>query len=132
MIPSNALNSEVVVKVLPSKNYKMNVSELYINGFVDSKLAMRQVIYKILNTQRYKYIVYSFGYGVEIDDLIGMPVGYVCIEAKRRIIEALIIDDRIVDVRDFDFDISVRGIVKASFVVDTVFGEINASKEVGL
>lgn len=132
MIPSSAINSEVVVKVLPSKNYKMNVSESYINGFADGKLAMRQVIYKILNTQRYDYVVYSWVYGIELDDLIGMPVNYVCIEAKRRIIEALIVDDRIVDVRDFDFDISVRGIVKIGFVVDTVFGEVNASKGVNV
>lgn len=132
MIPSNILNSEVVVKTLPSKNYKMNVSQKYVNGFVDGASAMRQVVYKILNTNRYKYPVYSWGYGVELDDLIGMPVSYVCVEAKRRISEALIVDDRIVGVRDFDFDVSVRGVVGVKFVVDTVFGEIDESKEVVL
>lgn len=132
MIPSNVLNSTVVVKVLPSKNYKMNNDELCINGFVDGVSAMRQVVYKILNTQRYKYVMYSWGYGVELDDLIGMPVNYVCIEVKRRISEALLVDDRIVDVRDFGFDTSVSGVVGVEFVVDTVFGEINAVKEVKL
>lgn len=132
MIPSNVLNSAVVVKTLPSKNYKMNVNELYINGFVDGLSAMHQVVYKILNTQRYKYVMYSWGYGVELDDLVGMPVNYVCIEAKRRISEALLMDDRIFDVTDFEFDTSVKGVVGIEFVVDTVFGQLNAVKEVRL
>ena len=90
---------------------------------------MRQAVYKILNTERYKYIIYSWNYGIELEDLFGQPIPYVYAELQRRIEEALLNDDRITNVHDFDFS-NNGGDVLAVFQVDTIYGTIKASKEV--
>ena len=98
----------------------------YILGFVDSLKAMEQAIYKIIRTERYKYIIYSWNYGIELEDLFGMPVEYCVVELERRILEALLQDNRITAVNGFEFDTeSERGtILIKKFIAETVFGEI--------
>nr|DAI42438.1 MAG TPA: Protein of unknown function (DUF2634) [Caudoviricetes sp.] len=90
---------------------------------------MRQAVYKILNTERYQYIIYSWNYGIELEDLFGQPIPYVYAELQRRIEEALLNDDRITNVHDFEFS-NNGGDVLAVFQVDTIYGTIKASKEV--
>lgn len=114
----------------PSKNYRMHFDEKRVAGFCDGKEAMKQVIYKILNTERYQYVVYSWNYGIELTNLFGMPVSYVCPVLEKRITEALLQDDRITDVKDFEFDISRPRTVLTTFTVVTDVGNITAQKEV--
>ena len=132
MIPStnNILSYDLEMETEPSVNYKMNIKQDIINGTVDELEAMKQVIYKILNTERYQYIIYSWNYGIELMDLFGMPVIYVIPELERRITEALIQDERIESVDDFEFDSSEKRIVKASFTVHTIFGDVQTEKVV--
>ena len=114
----------------PGKNYRMLLESNRVVGTCDGKEAMKQVIYKILMTERYRYVIYSWNYGVELEDLFGMPAGYVCPELERRIAEALTQDDRIVEVKDFSFDTSRKGVVSATFTAVTDAGEISIQKEV--
>ena len=114
----------------PGKNYRMLLESNRVVGTCDGKEAMKQVIYKILMTERYRYVIYSWNYGVELEDLFGMPAGYVCPELERRIAEALTQDDRISDVKDFSFDTSRKGVVSATFTAVTDVGEISIQKEV--
>lgn len=114
----------------PGKNYRMLLESNRVVGTCDGKEAMKQVIYKILMTERYRYVIYSWNYGVELEDLFGMPVSYVCPELERRIAEALTQDDRIVEVKDFSFDTSRKGVVSATFTAVTDVGEISIQKEV--
>ena len=132
MIPTtnNILSANLKVETQPSKNYKMHIENNVINGHCDQLEAMKQVVYKILNTERYKYIIYSWNYGVELMDLYGEPVSYVCSELQRRIKEALLQDDRITSVDDFEFDNSTRRTVKVTFTVRTVFGDVQGEKVV--
>ena len=132
MIPStnNILSYDLEMETEPSVNYKMNIKQDIINGTVDELEAMKQVIYKILNTERYRYIIYSWNYGIELMDLFGMPVIYVIPELERRITEALIQDERIESVDDFEFDSSEKRTVKASFTVHTIFGDVQTEKVV--
>ena len=132
MIPStnNILSYDLEMETEPSVNYKMNIKQDIINGTVDELEAMKQVIYKILNTERYDYIIYSWNYGIELMDLFGMPVIYVIPELERRITEALIQDERIESVDDFEFDSSEKRTVKASFTVHTIFGDVQTEKVV--
>ena len=131
MIPSNnILSTNLKVEVQPSKNYKMHIDLDSISGTCDKLEAMHQVIYKILNTERYQHIIYSWNYGIELLDLYGEPVTYVCPELQRRIEEALIQDDRIKSVDDFDFDLTERRTVKVTFTVHTIFGELKEEKVV--
>ena len=132
MIPSvnDLLTTDLEVTTQPSKNYKMHIDKNIINGICDGQEAMIQVIYKILNTERYLYAIYSWDYGIELKDLFGEPVSYVCAELERRITEALIQDDRIESVSDFEFDISKRHEVVCAFVAHTIFGDMEIEKGV--
>lgn len=132
MIPSmnNLLTKDLEVTMQPSKNYKMHITEDVINGTCDKRNAMVQAIYKILNTERYRYPIYSWNYGIELRDLFGEPVSYVCAEVERRITEALTQDNRIKSVTDFEFDTSKRHEVVCTFVVHTIFGDVKSEKGV--
>lgn len=114
----------------PSKTFKMNLGDMSVRGYADELEAMKQAVYKILMTERFRYVMYSGNYGMETEDLFGREVSYVCPELERRITEALTWDDRIESVDNFAFDISKRGVVKVSFTVHTVFGDIDAQREV--
>ena len=132
MIPSvsNLMIANLEVETQPSKNYKMHIQDDIISGTCDGLEAMKQIIYKILNTERYRYPIYSWNYGVELSDLVGETVSYVCAEAERRITEALTQDDRIDEVSDFNFDINNKHEVVCTFIVHTIFGDVESQKGV--
>lgn len=88
----------------PSKTYRMDMERNIIAGYTDGLEAVKQAVYKILHTERYDYIIYSFNYGSELKDLFGEQMTYVTSEIKRRIKEALMQDDRIIDVNGFELD----------------------------
>ena len=132
MIPTtnNILSANLKVETQPSKNYKLHIEQNTIRGTCDGLDAMKQVIYKILNTERYQYIIYSWNYGIETYDLYGEPKSFVCSELQRRITEALVQDDRIKSVDNFEFDLTERKTVKVTFIVHTIFGELQEEKVV--
>ena len=132
MIPSinDILSVNLEVETQPSKNYKMYIEQNSIKGVCDELEAMKQVVYKILNTERYQYIVYSWNYGIELLDLYGEPISYVYPELERRIKEALIQDDRIEDVSDFKFELISKKEVKVTFAIYTIYGELQEEKVV--
>ena len=127
MIPKIETSADIKVKEHPTKTYKMELYKgNYILGFVDNQKAMEQAIYKIIRTERYKYIIYSWNYGIELEDLFGMPVEYCVVELERRISEALLQDNRITAVHGFEFDTErERGTVLIKkFIAETIFGKI--------
>ena len=108
----------------PSYTFRLNYeTNGQVNGYCDELEAVRQAIYKILNTERYQYLIYSWNYGIELADLFGQPIPYVYAEIQRRITEALLQDDRITDVYDFDFS-NTGGDVLCKFSVKTRYGVI--------
>ena len=108
MIPKIDFNTKITSYIQPSNTYKMDLKKERVLGYNDGIEAIKQSIFKILNTERYVYHIYTHNYGIELSDLIGEPIEYVCPELQRRITEALIIDNRINDVRSFDFKISKK------------------------
>lgn len=132
MIPSTVgfLNRDFEIRQQQSLTYKMQQNSGLIRGHTDGLDAVRQAIYKIIMTERYQYVMYSWNYGIELHDLFGEPVTYVCPELKRRISEALLCDDRIEGVDNFEYDLSRKGIVHVSFTVHTILGDVQAEREV--
>lgn len=130
MIPNTGefLRRDIEAAGQPSYTFKLNADS--VRGYVDELEAVKQAIYKALLTERYQYVMYSGDYGIETLDLYGQPISYVCAELERRITEALVCDDRIKSVGDFEFDLSKRGEVRARFNVKTVFGDIAAERTV--
>jgi len=100
-----------------------------INGYTDDLQAVAQAIYLILSTERYKFIIYSWDYGVELVDLFGKPIPYVMAELPRRIKEALIQDNRIDDVINFEFEKNGKRLYTTFTVVSNV-GKISTALEV--
>lgn len=134
MIPSTIgfLDQDFEIEEQPSKNYKMDLINVSVRGFCDKLMAIKQAVFRILSTERYQYIIYSWNYGIETLDLYGQPVTYVCPELERRITEALMIDTRITDVSNFEHDISVKGVVHTTFTVQSIFGDFKAEREVSI
>lgn len=132
MIPglNGFLTEDFEIEVQPSKAHKMHLDKQFINGYVDELEEMKQTIYMILNTERYQYLIYSWNYGIELNDLLGEPVSYVCPEIERKVTEALVQDDRILSVDSFVFDITEKRKVHVTFIVHTIFGDVNAEKVV--
>jgi hypothetical protein len=132
MIPSTTgfLGQDFEFEEQPTYTYKMNLDTGTIRGYTDGLDAMRQAIFKTLQTERYQYVMYSWNYGVETLDLYGEPVSYVCPELERRITEALTWDERIKSVNNFEFDVIGKGAIHVSFVAHTVFGEVQAETKV--
>ena len=64
------------VEAIPTKTYKMAIFGNKITGKTDGQEAMKQAIYKILNTERYQYPIYSWNYGIELKDLFGKSKSY--------------------------------------------------------
>jgi len=129
MIPTNTIN-ELEVQEQSNKDYKLNIDRNVINGTVNGIEAMKQVIYKILNTERYEHIIYSWNYGIELKDLYGEHISYVCPELERRITEALIQDERVKAVDSFLFESERKRELHVKFVVHTIFGDIDIEKVV--
>ena len=130
MIPKDADEIlEIEEIVLPSKDYKMDLDRKNIRGFTDEVDEIKQAVFKILNTERYDHLIYSWDYGIELKDLYGEPQYYVIPELERRIIEALTQDDRIDDVDGFEFKVE-KDKIQVSFTVHTIFGDIEDEMEV--
>ena len=132
MIPESTNLPDINIVTVPTKTYKMDLAGDRISGYTDEQEAMKQAIYKILRTERYKYIIYSWNYGIELEDLIGMPVNYCVPEIERRIKEALLQDMRIEDVTEFEFDTTKKSVVLVKFKAYTEFGNIEIQEEVNI
>lgn len=119
-------------ETIPSKTYKLNVESNTISGgYIDTIEAIKQTIYCILNTERFEHLIYSWNYGSEIKNLIGEDMTYVIPELQRIITEALLQDDRIDEVSDFDFEV-YKNKVLAKFKVKTIEGIIEAERVINV
>ena len=130
MIPSiDIITHEINEITYPTKTYKIDLASNRIDGDVDDLEAVKQAVYLILSSERYKHIIYSWDYGVELLDLFGKPMPYVIAELPRRIKEALLQDDRILDVVDFQFTKQGKRL-NTTFTVVTDSGNIPTALEV--
>lgn len=128
MIPNTTdLTSNITLKKQPTRTYKLHFdTNNNVVGMTDGLDAIKQAVYKILQTERYQYIIYSWDYGIELSELFGELIPFVYAELERRITEALLHDDRILEVTDFKFSNNKtddRTEVRAEFVVVSDLGE---------
>ena len=134
MIPTQEteLDMTMIEKItIPSLTWKINEERAEARGSVDEKEAMEQAVRKILQTERYRYAIYDWNYGIELEDLYGKRASFVIPELKKRIEDALLADDRVTAVTDFSF-VQEKGSVTAEFMVHTMFGEMKAERTVNL
>lgn len=134
MLPQIKNNVEILGELEevrhPNLTYRMNIEEETVAGNVTDDLkAVQQACYKILNTERYQFVIYSWNYGVELMELFGKPLPYVYSELPRRIREALLGDDRVIEVGEFSVS-HKKNDVFASFKVTSIYGDFRMEKGV--
>lgn len=105
------------------QTYAMHFGTNRINGYSEDLDCVTQSVYKILNTERYKYDIYSWDYGIETRDLYGEDATYIIPELQRRIEDALSVDSRILECSDFEFETGGKHGIKATFTVSTIYGD---------
>lgn len=130
MVPESASYSveKIEVKKENTKTYALDYENNCINGFCDGKEAVKQAVRKILETDRFLYLIYSFNYGFE-RDYEGTGAGSIYPILRKNIEEALLQDDRINEVKDFSFSRS-GGDVSVKFTVVTEEDEFDYEKVV--
>jgi hypothetical protein len=121
-----AVEVSQVERASPTKTYKLDFETGKISGIVDGKDALKQFIHKAIITARFRFPIYDDQYGCELDDLIGQDIPYELFETevKRVIKDALIYDDRINDVTNFNIE-KTGDKVYISFTVDSIYGDLN-------
>lgn len=123
------LETDFDVETDPSRTYAMVLSKDvekkgFFLGMIDEGEALRQAIMKIISTERYAHEIYSWDYGIELSELIGMPMNYAMSEVKLRIEDALTADDRIEAVEDFQVMRTGKNMLHVTFTVITAEGDI--------
>ncbi len=123
------LETDFDVEAEPSRTYAMvhakgaGKKSIFL-GMIDEEEALRQAILKIISTERYVHEIYSWDYGIELSDLIGKPMNYAMSEVKLRIEDALIADDRIEAVEDFQVTRTGKNMLHVTFTVITAEGDM--------
>lgn len=100
-----------------------------VGGNVDGVDALRQSIFLTLNVEADQFIIYPYTHGINTLDLIGKPIYYVMAVIPGRIKEALLQDDRITDVSNFEFE-SNKNTLVVKFTVHSIYGEVAEETEV--
>lgn len=113
----------------PSLTFKLDFQKKRMIGTVDQRAAIKQAVFIILHTERFKHIIYSDHFGIELANLIGTNPMYVRAELERRITEALLQDDRIISIEDFQFIFNEDNVL-VIFTVVTEYGSFQETTEV--
>jgi hypothetical protein len=110
----------------PSKTYRLSYDSNKIGGLIDGEEALRQFVVKAIRTARYRYLIYDDQYGSELEELIGADVSIELIqtEVSRIITDALIYDDRVAEVVDFEVTRDNDKLFVSFRVVPTSGGDI--------
>lgn len=84
--------------------------------------AVVQAIYVILNVERKTYVIYPNEMGIKTSDLYGKDRDFVKSVLKKRISDALKIDDRIISAESFKFEDIDSESLYCSFIANTIYG----------
>lgn len=93
---------------------------------VEGKEAVKIWLWKIFQTPRYRYLVYSWDYGHELENLIGQgSQSFIKAEAERLIKEAIwpTLDGYVEDIKNLEIDL-VNDALNISFTAITLYGEV--------
>ncbi|MBY0117845.1 DUF2634 domain-containing protein [Paenibacillus xylanexedens] len=119
-------------EVQPTRTYSFDPATGEIGRAIDGLEAMKQFIIKAIRTIRFEHVIYPESYGTESDTVVGLATsaGFVASELPRVITEALIYDERISEVKDFDVE-QQGDTATVSFTVVTNEGDLRLTEVVG-
>ena len=132
MLPkyNDDLKKDFDIVKMPSKTYFYNMEKKSIKGFADGMEALLQAVYLILISKRFRHEIYSFNYGVETDELTGCPEDVIYPRIEQIFTDALMQDDRINSVSDFEFK-KEKDSLNVSFIVNSNIGSFKMDKSIG-
>ena len=110
-----------------TRTYSIDFINGRIDGMIDGLAAVQQAITKILMTERFKNIIYSDDYGSELKALLMNPDKTEALmetEIPELIKDALLIDDRILEVSNFNLDQNGSEL-SILFDVYTIYGDMS-------
>lgn len=105
-------------------DYKYDKNGQYI--IVSGNDALKIWIYKALSTERFRYLAYSWQYGLEIRPFIGKVMGVQerYSEMKRIIIECLMVNPYIKSIDSIEFTPN-REKLTVDITLTTIYGEVS-------
>jgi phage baseplate assembly protein W len=132
MIPQNGRsdNKSEAQGQEPTRTYKIDPVSKRIIGMVDGLDALKQSVLKILSTERNEHEIYTSDYGFETPNIIGMDLGTISSVLRQRIQEALLRDDRIISVRDFQITAVDNEAITVEFTIESQYGNFTFSKTI--
>ena len=114
------------------KEYGIDFDTGELTGaIVSGKEAIKVWIWNCLHTERFRFAIYSWDYGAELEQYIGDEVTeeFLQTDCEAEITEALKVNKYILDIEDFN--VSFEGSrLKISFKVNTTFGDIEVNEDV--
>ena len=117
-------------EILPTRTYRIDPTNKRIMGVIDGSDAVMQFIQKVLSTDKYAFEIYDWRYGNDLSKLVGGSYDYAVARIPNIMREALLVDDRILDIRGFEFTRVDLDTLHVSCSVDTVYGVIKYEQEV--
>jgi len=133
MIPEQEIDlTNMEIESQPSLTYRLDLERKRVGGKIDNEDAIMQMVVKILNTERYAHVIYSSQYGSELERMIGKDYDFIVSDLERTIKEAMLADDRILSISNFEIEKTGLDTMVASFTVNSILGEINMDTEVNI
>lgn len=133
MLPTeynDGLVQDFTIVEQPTRTYRLRFDGFPSTGMATGLEAMRQAVFLALQTERFRYAIYSWNYGVELERWFGEGMtAYLQAQVRRAIEEALLADDRITQVDGFAFERTGRESLAVTFTVHTTQGDFSASYE---
>jgi len=93
----------------------------------DDELNMMQAIDKILRTEYDSEDYWVTDYGILLEDLIGQSPSVIRATLPQRITDALMQDDRVLDVANFEVADDTSDTMAWTFLVSTIHGDMEVS-----
>lgn len=115
----------------PSRTWCIDPATKRITGTCDGYEAVRQAVETILQVERYRWQIFDPASGMEWEGLLGQDAGFVAAELQRRLEDALLADDRITGVENFEYSVHGQSLA-ASFTVKTIYGSVDSATEVNV
>lgn len=132
MIPQGSVlveNPHVQIQQQPSRTYRLDWNRNRVVGMTDGLEAVKQAVFKILQTTRFEHLIYSSNYGCEIMRSLAADPSFVKSEIGRYVEEALLQDDRVKAVDDIQVKLEQdRALVTLTVVTEA--GSFPVSQEV--
>lgn len=113
-------------KIKTPKEYGIDFKTGQLTGeIVEGLEAIKIWIWLVLQTPRYRFYIYSWDYGNELEDLIGQGYTdeYIETEAQRMTEDCLLVNEDIKSISDLSVSMEKEKL-KISFTANTLYGEI--------